>query len=75
MNIRASQVGHKMVTKLNPSNHKSQQKRKTDSPIAVLSEVLAGAVIDASDLQIALQAISDAKERRESESLMMRNIT
>lgn len=41
---------------------------KTDSPIAVLSAVLTGAGSDASDFQIALQAISDAQERRESEN-------
>ena len=56
------------MTQLNPNNHKSQENHKTDSPIAALSAVLTGAGIDASDLQIALQAISDAKERRESEN-------
>jgi|MDSW01.3.fsa_nt_gb integrase len=59
-------MGHKTVTDLKTNNHKSQENHKTDSPIAALSAVLSGAGIDASDLQIALQAISDAKERRES---------
>ena len=61
-------MGHKTVTDLKTNNHKSQENHKTDSPIAALSAVLSGAGIDASDLQIALQAISDAKERRESEN-------
>ena len=54
------------MTDLKTNNHKSQENQKTYSPIAALSAVLSGNGIDASDLQIALKAISEAKERRES---------
>ena len=66
---------HKTVTDLKVNNHKSQENHKTDSPIPALSAVLSCAGIDASDLQIALQAISDAKDRRESADIMRRNTT
>ena len=59
-------MGHKTVTDLKTNNHKSKENQKTDSPIVALSAVLSGTGIDSSDLQIALKAISDAKERRES---------
>ena len=59
-------MGHKTVTDLKTNNHKEQENHKTDSLIAALSAVLSGTGIDASDLQIAFKAISDAKERRES---------
>ena len=45
-------------------NHKSQENHKSDSSLDALNAVLTNAGVDAGDLQIALQAIADAKERR-----------
>ena len=60
-------MGHKTVTDKTFQNHKSQINHKSEDALAALNAVLLNEGVDAGDLQIALSAIADAKERRESE--------
>ena len=48
-------------------NHKSQKNHKSEDSFAALNAVLTNAGVDAADLHIALQAIANAKERRQSQ--------